>query len=102
MPFTHRDSVAWLVHFFVGVAELLLALRVVLRFFNSNPDASFVNWVYTATAPLLEPVRAVFTSTGVVERGWVIDYVAIFAMIFYAVLGYVVVGLLGHRLWSRR
>lgn len=102
MPFTHRDSVAWLVHLFVGLAELVLLLRVVLRFFNGDPDASFVNWVYTVSAPLLEPVRAVFTSFDVVNRGWVIDYVALLAMVFYAALGYVVVGLLGHRLWNRR
>lgn len=102
MPFTHRQSVAALIHFVVGVAEVLLLLRVVLRFFNGDPDATFVNWAYTVTAPLLEPLRGLFTSTDVISRGWVIDYVALFAMVFYAVLGYVLVGLLSHRLWNRR
>ncbi len=100
MPFTHRQSVAWLVHSFVGVAELLLALRVVLRFFNGNPDATFVHWVYTVTAPLLEPLRGVFTSFDVVNRGWVVDYVALFAMAVWAVAGYVLVGSLGR--WAKR
>ncbi|HEY5549818.1 MAG TPA: YggT family protein [Candidatus Saccharimonadales bacterium] len=100
MPFTHRQSVAAMVHFFVGVAEILLLLRVVLRFFNGDPDASFINWAYTVTAPLLEPLRGVFTSTDVVNRGWVVDYVALFAMAAYAVAGYIVVSSLGR--WSRK
>ncbi|OGL34437.1 hypothetical protein A3F65_00335 [Candidatus Saccharibacteria bacterium RIFCSPHIGHO2_12_FULL_47_16b] len=73
---------------FVGLTEMLLTLRVALRFFNANPDASFVNWAYTQTQTLLEPFRAVFTSTDVVLRGWVVDYVALFAMAAYAVAGY--------------
>lgn len=93
MQYTHKQSVAAVTHFFVGVTELLLALRVVLRFFNGNPDATFVHWVYTSTNTLLEPFRNVFTSTGVVHRGWVVDFVALFAMAVYAVAGYVVLGL---------
>ena len=100
MPFTHKQSVAWMVHFFVGVAEILLALRIVLRFFNGDPDATFINWAYTVTAPLLEPLRGVFTSFDVVNRGWVVDYVALFAMAAYAVAGYMVVSMLGR--WSKK
>ncbi len=90
MQYSHKQMVAGFVNFFVGLAELLLALRVVLRFFNGNPDATFVHWAYTQTAVLLEPFRAVFTSTGAVGRGWAVDYVALFAMAVYAVAGYVV------------
>jgi len=93
MRFTHRQGVASLVHFFVVVTELLLLLRVVLRFFNGNPDATFVHWCYTSTATLLEPFRAVFPSYNAVSRGWVVDYVAIFAMAVYALAGYLVLGL---------
>lgn len=92
MRFTHRQGVASLVHFFVSVAELLLLVRVVLRLFNGNPDASFVHWVYTNTQPLLEPLRAIFTSTGV-HRGWVVDYPALLAMALWALAGYLVLGL---------
>src|SRR5574338_657407 len=92
MPFTHRQSVSGLVHFFVGIAEILLLLRVALRFFNGNPDATFIHWAYTVTQPLLEPLRGVFPSSyNVVNRGWVVDFVALFAMVAYAVAGYFVV-----------
>jgi len=93
MQVTHRQGVASVVHFFVTVAELLLLLRVVLRFFNGNPDATFVHWVYTTTSSLLEPFRAVFPSAGTVHRGWIVDFPALFAMAAYALLGYLVLGL---------
>jgi uncharacterized protein YggT (Ycf19 family) len=93
MRFTHRQGVASLVHFFVSVATLLLLLRAVLRFFNGNPDATFVHWVYTSTNTLLEPFRAIFPSAGTVHRGWVVDYPALFAMAVYALAGYLVLGL---------
>jgi len=98
MQFSHRATVEWLIHFFVTVAELLLALRVVLRFFNGNPDASFIHWAYTSTGTLLEPLRGVFPSASVVHRGWVVDYVALFAMAVYAAAGYLLVALLAN--WS--
>lgn len=92
MQYSPKQMATMTVTWFVGVAELLLALRVVLRFFNGNPDATFVHWCYTTTATLLEPFRAVFTSTGVVERGWVVDYVALFAMAAYAAAAVVAMG----------
>jgi uncharacterized protein YggT (Ycf19 family) len=93
MRIYHRAGVASVVHFFVGVAELLLLLRVVLRFFNGNPNASFVHWCYTTTATLLEPLRAIFPSVGQVHSGWVVDFPALLAMAIYALAGYLVLGL---------
>jgi uncharacterized protein YggT (Ycf19 family) len=100
MRYSHRHMVAGLVNFFVSIAELLLALRVVLRFFNGNPDAQFVHWCYASTNTLLEPFRAVFTSTGVINRGWVVDYAALFAMAVYAVAGYMLLSLASS--WAKK
>lgn len=96
----NRQAVEQLISLFVWLAEVLLTLRVVLRFFNGNPDATFVHWVYTNTQVLLEPLRNVFTSVDVVARGWVVDYVALAAMAFWAVVGYLVVGLVNR--WVRK
>jgi uncharacterized protein YggT (Ycf19 family) len=92
--YTHRQTVVGVVNQFVGIAEAMLALRIVLRFFNGNPDATFVHWVYTVTAPLLEPFRAIFTSSDTLNRGWVIDFPALFAMAGYALIGYLILTLL--------
>lgn len=100
MQYSHRQMVAWLVNFFVGVAELLLALRVALRFFNGNPDATFVHWAYANTNVLLEPLRGVFPSAGFIERGWVVDFVALFAMAVYAAAGVMLLGLVAR--WARK
>lgn len=88
MQYSQKQMTSMFVMWFSLTANALLALRVVLRFFNGNPDATFVHWVYTNTQILLEPFRNVFVSSGVVDRGWVIDYVAILAMAAYAVVGY--------------
>lgn len=102
MQYSHKQLVAWATNFFVGLTVLLLALRVVLRFFNGDPDATFVNWVYTNTNMLLEPFRNVFTSTDVVSRGWVVDYVALFAIAVYALAGYAILGLASRWAAGRR
>lgn len=94
MRIYHRTGVASVVHFFVGVAELLLLLRVILRFFNGNPNATFIHWVYTNTNVLLEPLRGIFTSVGSVQRGWVVDYSALLAMALWALAGYLILGLI--------
>ena len=96
----NRQAVDQLVSLFVWLAELLLLVRVVLRFFNANPDATFVHWVYTNTQVLVEQLRNVFTSTDVVARGWVVDYVALAAMAFWATVGYLVVGLVSR--WVKK
>lgn len=100
MKYSKQQMVEWHVHFFVGLAELLLLLRVVLRFFNGNPDATFVHWVYSNTQVLLEPVRNVFVSAGTIERGWAVDYVALFTMAVYAAGGYLLLGLLNR--WVKK
>ncbi|MBI4034460.1 YggT family protein, partial [Candidatus Saccharibacteria bacterium] len=88
MKYSQKGMVNWGIQFFTMTAALLLALRVVLRFFNGNPDAQFVGWVINTTNVLLEPFRAVFTSLGVVERGWVVDFPALFAMAVYGAAAY--------------
>jgi uncharacterized protein YggT (Ycf19 family) len=93
MRIYHRTGVASVVHFFVGVAELLLLLRVILRFFNGNPNATFVHWVYTNTSILLEPLRGIFPTAGHVSHGWVVDYPALLAMALWALAGYLILGL---------
>jgi uncharacterized protein YggT (Ycf19 family) len=96
----NKQVVEMLVSKFVWLAEALLVLRVVLRFFNGNPDATFVHWVYANSQVLLEPVRNVFVSAGFIERGWVVDYVALFAMAFWAAAGYLTVGLINR--WVKK
>lgn len=77
---------SWLVHLVVGIAEIILALRIVLRLFDANPVTPFVHWVYSTSSTLLFPFRGIFPS-GVLGRGYVLDFTALFALIIYAIVG---------------
>ncbi len=83
-----------LVDFFIGLAELVLILRVVLRLFNASQGASFVNWVYQTSGTLLAPFRGIFP-TEVLHRGYVLDVSALFAVLVYAFIGYLLIELIG-------
>lgn len=74
-----------LINFFLALAEIFLALRVLLRFFAANPNAPFVNWIYNSSDVLLAPFRGIFP-TEVVGRNHVIDFSALFAMVVYGLL----------------
>ncbi len=74
-----------IINFFLALAEVFLGLRVILRFFAANPDASFVHWVYASSDVLMQPFRGIFPTT-VIGRDHVIDFSAIFAMVVYGLI----------------
>jgi len=82
-----------LVDIFVGIVVLALGLRLVLRLFGANPATPFVDWVYTMTLPLLEPFRGIFPSQ-VIDGGFVLEFTTIFAMVAYAILGWLIAELI--------
>lgn len=69
---------------FVTLAELLLTLRVVLKFFFTTAGGGFVDWAFSTTNVLLTPFRAVFPDPTQTPTNWHIDWVALFAMVVYA------------------
>lgn len=101
------SPVGWLtglVNFFLGLVEALLAIRVILRLFAANPNTSFVNWIYETTGTLMAPFRGIFPVAHIGPSGYVLDLPAIFAMIVYALIGYLILALVGlvPSPWTRR
>lgn len=89
------DPKEWTVkanHAFVMLATGFLSLRVLLRFFDVSADNGFVLWVYEMSETLLTPLRNVF-SAQIFESTYVVDFVALFGIVFYMVLGLVVLNL---------
>jgi hypothetical protein len=86
-------SVSGLVSLFVSLVELLLALRVFLKFFFTTADSGFVHWAFSTTDVLLSPLRGVFVDPTVALTNWYVDFPALFAMAGYAVLGALMVAL---------
>jgi len=82
-----------LISIFIGLAEIILGLRVIFRLFNANPNAALVNWIYQTSSVLMQPFRGVF-SAQVISSGYTLDISALFAMLMYAIIGTIVIALL--------
>lgn len=88
------SSVAWLsslIGFFVGLAEIILGFRVIFRLFAANSATPFVDWVYRTSDNLMAPFRGMFPTEHLSDNGHVLDFSAIFAMLVYAFIGYLLI-----------
>lgn len=84
---------ASLFNFITGLVELLLSLRIVLKLFNASTAAPFTRWVYETTSPLLAPFQGMFPSPEL-SGGFELEFSAIFALMVYAFVGYLIVEVL--------
>jgi uncharacterized protein YggT (Ycf19 family) len=82
-----------MVDFFVGLVMLILGLRILFRLFGANPSAGFVEWIYDTSDVIIAPFRGIFPPA-TIEPGNVLDVSAIFAVLVYAVLGYLLTSFL--------
>lgn len=88
---THpRDVTLKLNHLFVGLVEIVLAVRVIFSLVDADTTNGVVKWFYDMSAPLLEPIRGVYPSVDY-SNTYVLELPVIFAMVGYAVFGYVVI-----------
>lgn len=71
----------------LDIIHILFALRFVLKFFGVSVKSAFATWVYTMTQPLLRPIINTFPSPPS-EARFTLEFSVLFAMIFYAVIGY--------------
>src|SRR6185503_5092121 len=91
--FLTRLGVAQPTGVFLGLAELLLTLRVILKFFFTTAGGGFVHWAFSTTDVLLAPFRGVFPHATATPGNWYIDWVALFAMAVYMAAGYMLYNL---------
>lgn len=83
-----------LVGFVVGVIELLLTLRFMFEFFAVNAHASFVAWLYGATASLVNPFAGILPNLNL--GGFIIDFSTLAALIIYTLIGYLILRIFSH------
>lgn len=79
--------ILWLINLVFGVVILMLFVRLLFRLFGADPNADVVEFVYNATAPLLEPFRDMF-SAYVVEPGNVFEVSTLVAIVLYAIFAW--------------
>lgn len=71
------------------IVEVLLLFRFILKLFSANRSAPFVRWMYETSQPLLAPFENIFPT--VVESGIVIEMSTLFAIMVYAMVGYLLI-----------
>lgn len=81
-----RNIAVNLLNFFIGIVEVFLGLRLILRLFGANSGNAFVSWVYDMSSVLLDPFRGIFPTKEIAD-GIVLEFNTLFAMLVYAVFG---------------
>ena len=82
---------AWVINWVIGIIEALLTLRLALEFLGASPSSQFVAWVYSITSGLVAPFEGAFPSVTLGVSA--LDISVIFAMIVYAIIGWLLVRL---------
>lgn len=86
------DVVEGITNVFVGVVMAFLGLRFLFRLFNANAGNDFVAWLYDVSGQLLEPFRGIFPAQEI-QPGFIVEFSTLFAMVAYALLGFLILAL---------
>lgn len=80
-PLYRGTQIVW---YLLGLVEILLAFRFVLKLLGANPEAGFSSFIYGVTYVLAAPFLSVFRITHV--AGSVVEWTTLLAMLVYWVL----------------
>ena len=85
-PLYRGTQVVW---YIVGLIEVLLSFRFVLKFLGANPGATFTDLVYAASAVFVAPFQNVFGSARI--EGSIFEWTTLLAMAVYGLVGWGIV-----------
>src|SRR3989344_7198484 len=77
--------------YILGVVEILLFFRFLLRFIGANPSSGFTNGIYTLSAPFALPFGGIVPAT--INGNSVFEWSTLIAMAVYAVIAWGIVEL---------
>ena len=77
-PLYRGTQVVW---YIIGLLEVLLAFRFVLKLLGANAGAGFTSFIYGVTHPFVSPFLNVFRITSV--EGSVFEWTTLLAMLVY-------------------
>jgi hypothetical protein len=92
----YNTRVIQVVWWIVGLVDVLIAIRFLLKLFGANP-APFVRFMYDLTWPLVAPFHGIFNTAQ--EGRSILEPESLVAMAIYALIGWGIVSLI--RLMSR-
>ena len=87
-PLYRGTQVVW---YLLGLIEILLAFRFVLKLLGANPSAGFTDFIYSITYVFAAPFLNVFRVTQV--AGSVFEWTTILAMFVYWVIAFGIIKL---------
>ncbi len=88
-PLYRGTQIVW---YILGLVEVLLAFRFVLKLLGANAGAGFTSFIYMVTAPFAAPFVTVFRISK--AAGSVFEWTTILAMFVYFVVAWGIVKLL--------
>lgn len=88
-PIRHRFRSSQVVWYLLGVIEILLALRFVLKFIGANVSAGFTQFIYVISSPLAGSFMNVVNPSQVGKS--IFDWSILLAMIIYALVAWGVI-----------
>lgn len=72
------NQVVW---YILGVLEVILLFRFLLKLFAANPAAGFTDFIYSITQPLVAPFLSVFRISSV--EGSIFEWTTLLALFVY-------------------
>ncbi len=81
-PLYRGTQILW---YILGIVEVLLAFRLVLKLLGANAQAGFTNFIYATTYVFANPFLTVFKSSRITE-GSVFEWTTLLAMLVYWIL----------------
>ncbi len=88
-PLYRGTQVVW---YILGIIEIILAFRFLLRLFSANAGAGFTDFIYTISYPFVAPFQAVFSTTTV--SGSAFEWTTLLAMVVYWIIARGIIQLL--------
>ena len=88
-PIFKSTQIVW---YLLGLLEVLLAFRFVLKLMGANPEAGFSSFIYAITWPFAAPFLAVFQRT--VIQGSIFEWTTLLAMLVYFLIAFAIIKLL--------
>ena len=78
--------------YILGIVEILLVFRIVLKILAANPGNSIVSLIYSLSDPFARPFATIFGVT--ISQNTVVEWSTMVAMVVYAVVAFGIVQLL--------
>src|SRR3989344_4141931 len=87
-----HDVPMTVIRWIFSIIEFALLFRFILVFLGASASSPFVAWVYGVTGRLIGPFSGAFPNLSL--GGFVLETTTIFAMIGYAIIGWLILELL--------